>query len=315
MDTPGEPAPPLPLLAPMLATTAAGLPSDQDRWAFEAKLDGFRAVAYLDRGRLEVRSRAGKPMHPWAPELAAVAQALPARRLILDGELVALVDGKPSMEALQQRQRSRQSGGVPLLLAVFDLLYLDGELLTALPYHQRRGLLEALDLPGEAAQLVPAVVGDGDAMRAAVTAQDLEGVLAKRLEGRYQPGKRSRDWLKILNRRRARVLVGGWVPAARGGLAALLVGDPDPAGRLRFVGRVDLSGRARRQFAEVLAPLEIPHRPFTGPVGAGGWGRDPGPPPHWVQPALAVEVDHLGREPSGRLRHPRLTQLLPAHHP
>lgn len=194
MGIPDPPAanrqPPLPLLDPMLAVTVPSLPSDQDRWAFEAKLDGFRATCLIDHGQVRVRSRTGKPMHPWLPELTAVRHALPGRRLILDGELVALVDGRPSIAALQQRMRTRRptTTGVPVLMAVFDLLFVDDELLIRRPYRQRRTLLENLELPSSAFQVIPAAAGAGQAMLAAVRQQDLEGVVAKRLGSPYRPG-------------------------------------------------------------------------------------------------------------------------------
>jgi bifunctional non-homologous end joining protein LigD len=310
-----EPPPSLPLLAPMLAVTTPRLPDRQDAWGFEAKLDGFRGLCYVDRGEIRVRSRSGKPM-TWLPELASLGQALPGRRVILDGEVVALVDGRPSIEALQQRMRTRGQarGGAPVLLAVFDLLYLDDTLLIRKPYRQRRAMLEELNLAGAAFRTVPVVFGDGEAMLVAVREQELEGILAKRLDGPYRPGVRSQEWQKVLNRRRATMLVGGFVPTDDG-LSAVLVGEPDPAtaGQLRFAGRVDhgLSPRTRRALAAALVGLETARSPFTGSVGSGGWGHSPGPPPRWVRPILEVEVEHIGREPtSRRLRHPTFVSVV-----
>jgi bifunctional non-homologous end joining protein LigD len=312
MGTQGRPAhpPPLPLLAPMLAVTAAAMPHDQRQFSFEPKLDGFRALAYLDHGRLVVRSRSGKAMHPWLPELAQLAETVaPHGRLILDGEVVALVDGKPSFEALQQRMRTRRPGpaGAAVVLCLFDVLWQGDQPLLRRPYQQRRAMLEDLRLAGPNYQVVPAVVGEGDAMLTAVAAQELEGVVAKLLTSTYRPGVRSSAWIKVFNRRRLRLLVGGFVPGQRGDLDALLVGDPDPTGEtLRFAARIDrgLSPAARRRLAALLAPLRTPESPFTTPVAAGGWGRAPGPPPQFVRPVVAVEVECVGREPSGRLRHP-----------
>jgi len=174
---------PLPLLSPMLAATAADLPRNQDRFAFEPKLDGYRGIAYVEHGRLRLRSRRGSPMHEALPEVAPLARALPGRRLILDGEVVALAGGKPSFEALQRRMQARRPppGSAPALLFVFDLLWLDDTLLTGRPYRRRRELLDELGLDGPGYQTVPWLIGNGQAMLDAVADQGLEGVIAKRL--------------------------------------------------------------------------------------------------------------------------------------
>lgn len=120
MGIPSRPEqPPLPLLAPMLAVTAPSVPADQHTWSFEPKFDGFRGQLLLDRGQVRLRSRTGKPM-TWLPELNILGQAFPHRRLIFDGELVAVVDGRPSIAALQQRMRLRRptATSAPVLMAV-----------------------------------------------------------------------------------------------------------------------------------------------------------------------------------------------------
>jgi bifunctional non-homologous end joining protein LigD len=150
-------------------------------------------------------------------------------------------------------------------------------------------------------------------MLAAVRQQDLEGVVAKRLDSPYQPGVRSRDWRKILAKQRLLAVIGGFIPVAAG-VGGLLAGESDPAtGVLRFLGRVDhgFTPRTRRGLAEMLVPLEAAQSPFAGPVGWGaGWGRPSGPPPRWVHPVVEVAVEHIGRDPaSGRLRHPAFAGL------
>lgn len=219
----------------------------------------------LDRGQVRLRSRTGKPI-TWLPELTTLGQALPHRRLILDGELVALVDGRPSIAALQQRMRLRRptATSAPALMAVFDLLYLDEDLLIGRAYQQRRALLEHLALPAGAFQVVPAVAGAGEAMLAAVFQQDLEGVLAKRLDSPYQPRVRSHAWRKILARRRLPLLIGGFIPTAAG-VGGLLVGEPDPP---------------RKRAAAV--PGE--DRPWVHPTHPDAPGRDPDPADDRPQP-------------------------------
>jgi bifunctional non-homologous end joining protein LigD len=238
--------------------------------------------------------------------------------VVLDGEVVAFDGGRPSFEALQQRMASRvgRRRGAAVTYLVFDLLWLDGRLLTGLPYAERRRLLEDLEVAGPAWQTVGSFPGTGTALLAATREQGLEGVVAKRLQSTYQPGRRTRNWLKTKHYQRETFLVGGFVPD-RDQVRSLLVGLPDPQrpGRLRFAGRVDhgLVPAARRRVREALAPLVVSRSPFTEPPAAllgGRWAR-PGPDdpaPVFVRPELAVEVTFLGWE-GGRLRHPAYSGL------
>jgi bifunctional non-homologous end joining protein LigD len=301
---------PLPLLSPMLAVTSPGLPPNQDRFAFEPKLDGYRGIAYVEHGRLRLRSRGGSPLHEALPEVAPLARALPGRRLILDGEVVALANGKPSFEALQRRMQARRRPGpetAPALLFVFDLLWLDDAPLTGRPYRQRRELLDELGLDGPGYQTVPWLVGSGEAMLDAVADQGLEGVIAKRLASPYRPGSRSNDWRKVYATRTMTAVVGGVVLAPDGGVEALVVGVPHPAGggRLRYAAHVDhgMSPADRHDLADLLLPQRTDASPFLGEVPAAGWNRPPRPIA-FVRPEVAVQIAHRGQEPSGRLRHP-----------
>jgi bifunctional non-homologous end joining protein LigD len=300
-------------LRPMHPTAARELPPDQGNWAFEPKWDGYRALGHVVGGGLALRSRHGVDMAGWFPELAGLAGALGGQAAVLDGEVVAFdAAGRPSFEALQGRMAGRagRRRGAPVAFLVFDLLWLDGRLLTGLPYTERRRRLEELEVAGDAWQTVASFPGAGTALLAATAEQGLEGVVAKRLTSTYLPGKRTRTWLKVKHYQRETFLVGGFVPD-RDQLKSLLVGlpDPDRAGGLRFCGRVDhgLVSAARRRLRELLAPLVTEHSPFAEPAAAllgGRWTR-PGPDdpaPVFVQPRLAVEVTFLGWE-SGRLRH------------
>jgi bifunctional non-homologous end joining protein LigD len=270
----------------MHPTAARELPADQRAWAFEPKWDGYRALGHVVAGELALRSRNGVDMAGWFPELGGLAGALGDHAVVLDGEVVAFDGGRPSFEALQQRMASRvgRRRGAAVTYLVFDLLWLDGRLLTGLPYAERRRLLEDLEVAGPAWQTVGSFPGTGTALLAATREQGLEGVVAKRLQSTYQPGRRTRNWLKTKHYQRETFLVGGFVPD-RDQVRSLLVGLPDPQrpGWLRFAGRVDhgLVPAARRRVRELLAPL-------------------------------VVEVTFLGWE-SGRLRHPAwsgLSQLL-----
>jgi DNA ligase D-like protein (predicted ligase) len=297
----------------MHPTAARDLPADQEHWAFEPKWDGYRALGHVVGGGLALRSRNGVDMAGWFPELAGLAGALGEHAAVLDGEVVAFGgDGRPSFEALQQRMAGRagRRRGAPVTYLVFDLLWLDGRLLTGLPYTERRRLLEDLAVAGDAWQTVASFPGAGTALLAATREQGLEGVVAKRLASIYLPGKRTRNWLKTKHYERETFLVGGFVPDGEE-VRSLLVGLPDPQrrGGLRFAGRVDhgLVPAARRRVGALLAPLVTGRSPFAEPPAVllgGRWTR-PGPDdpaPVFVRPELAVEVSFLGWE-SGRLRH------------
>jgi bifunctional non-homologous end joining protein LigD len=306
-------------LRPMHPTAARDLPPDQAAWAFEPKWDGYRALGHVVGGGLALRSRNGVDMAGWFPELAGLARALGDHAAVLDGEVVAFdADGRPSFEALQQRMAGRagRRRGAAVTYLAFDVLWLDGRLLTGLPYTGRRRLLEELALAGDTWQTVASFPGAGTALLAATREQGLEGVVAKRLASTYQPGKRTRNWLKTKHYQRETFLVGGFVPDG-GQVRSLLVGLPDPErpGGLRFSGRVDhgLVPAARRRVGELLAPLATGESPFAEPAAAllgGRWTRpDPDDPaPVFVRPALAVEVTFLGWE-GGRLRHPAYSGL------
>jgi bifunctional non-homologous end joining protein LigD len=310
----------------MHPTAARALPPDQARWAFEAKWDGYRALAHVAAGQVRLRSRHGVDMTGWFPELAGLPPALEGHAAVLDGEVVALdADGRPDFEALQRRMgaRARVRRGRPVAYLFFDLLWLDGRLLCPAPYAERRRLLDELGVAGPAWQPVASFPGEGTALLAATRAQGLEGVVAKRLDSPYLPGRRSRLWLKVKHYQREEFVVGGFVPAPGrpGGppvaVAALLVGTPDPArpGRLRFAGRVDhgMVPATRRRLAERLAAMVVRDSPFVedpAALAGGRWRRARGeePPPVFVRPELTVEVTFLGWE-AGRLRHATLGRL------
>src|SRR5215207_11283167 len=290
------PVPPPAGLRPMHPTAARELPADQRDWAFEPKWDGYRALGHLVGGELALRSRNGVDMAGWFPELAALARALGEHAGVLDGEVVALGDdSRPSFGALQQRMAGRggRRRGAAVTYLVFDLLWLDGRLLTGQPYAERRRLLEDLEVAGPAWQMVASFAGAGTALLAATREQGLEGVVAKKLQSTYLPGRRTRSWLKTKHYQRETFLVGGFVPD-HGQVRSLLVGLPDP-------------GAARR--AGVLRP----GRPRPGAGGqaagrgaAGAAGHRPEPVRRApLGPARGPLVPARPRRPGPGVRPPR----------
>ena len=291
---------------PMLAVPAAELPEPEPAWAAEFKWDGVRAVAYLSAGRLRLLSRSGRDMTRAYPELADLAQQAGSREMVLDGEIAAFAGGRPSFAALQRRMHvaapsPRLLAAVPATYLVFDIMDLGGESLISEPYARRRDILEAQQLAGEQVHVPPSFPGGGKAVRAVSIRDGLEGVVVKRLDSPYRPGRRSPDWLKIKNRRLLDVVVGGVSPGRghrAGQIGSLLAGIPGPGG-LAYAGRVGtgFTQPELRRLEQLLAPLRRDRPPFASPVPPAQ-ARDV----TWVEPRVVIEVSYAELTPDGILR-------------
>lgn len=298
-------------LLPMLATSGT-LPSGDTGWAFEMKWDGLRALALISGGKVRLTSRTGRDITLVYPELAGLAAAADAQQAVLDGEIVAFGDGAwPDFEALQQRmnistaaQASTLAASVPVSFLAFDLLWLDGRPLLDEPYVRRRELLDGLGLDGGSWQVPPAFIGESGADIQAVSRQQrLEGVMAKRLQSRYDPGRRTTSWRKIKNVRRQEVVIGGWKPGEggrAGWIGSLLVGVYEH-GELVYSGHVGtgFTQQTLQMLGQRLAPLRRDDPPFAGtiPPGDARFAQ-------WVDPELVAEVAFADWTKSGRLRAP-----------
>jgi bifunctional non-homologous end joining protein LigD len=298
----------------MLAT-GGQLPADETGWAYEMKWDGLRAICYLNDGGLRLASRTGRDITHVYPELAGLATALAeagASGAALDGEIVAFGrENWPSFEALQQRMNISTTAEavslavhVPVTYLAFDLLSLNGHALLDLPYHERRELLDELGLNGRNWQTPPSFTEESGADILAVSQQQgMEGVVAKRLASRYEPGRRSSSWIKVKNVHRQETVIGGWKPGERaraGQIGSLLIGVYDPDG-LAYAGHVGtgFTQQTLRLLAERLSPLRRDTSPFGTEV----------PAEHarfavWVEPRLVVEVAFTEWTSAGRLRAP-----------
>jgi bifunctional non-homologous end joining protein LigD len=321
MDPPADPtAAEMPdFVEPMLARLAT-MPRDEANWSFEVKWDGVRAIAHSQPGRIHLTTRNGNDVTSAFPELRALNRALGSHSAILDGEIVAFdAEGRPSFQALQPRIHlrgdaavRRRAAEIPVTYAIFDLLWLDGHSLMELPYSERRDRLADLRLEDEHWRVPQHHPGAGSALLRATGEQRLEGIVAKRLDSRYEPGRRSGAWVKVKNVRRQEVVVGGWLPgqgARRGRLGALLAGvyeagegEADEP-RLRFVGRVGTGfGEAElRRLGDLLEPLRREENPFA-------LGR----PPReaiFCAPELVAEVGFSEWTRSSTLRAPRYLGL------
>jgi bifunctional non-homologous end joining protein LigD len=308
MDPPQDPdREPMPeRIEPMLARSGE-LP-EGDEWAFEVKWDGVRAIAFVQGGRLRLASRKARDITARYPELRDLARALGSSEAVLDGEVVAFdADGRPSFQRLQGRmhltsesQVRRLAQSEPVVYVIFDLLFLDGRSLMGLPYAERRERLRELELEGRTWQTPSHHVGDGAALLEASRAQGLEGIVAKRLDCPYTPGRRSPGWVKVKNFRRLDAVIGGWLPGegARGGrIGALLVGLYED-GELRYAGRVGTGFTQEElvRLGERLAPLARDDSPFAG--------RQPPRESRFVDPELVCTVDYGEWTQARTLRHP-----------
>ncbi|GDY28549.1 non-homologous end-joining DNA ligase [Gandjariella thermophila] len=299
-------------LAPMLATAGTLPPvAEDEQWGYEFKWDGVRTLLWSSGGRIRLASRTGADVTASYPELRGVGEQLGGTEALLDGEIVALAGGRPSFTALQRRmhvadaaQARRLSARTPVTYLAFDLLHLDGRSLLRLPYRQRRRLLEELELRGRYWQTPRHYAGGGAEVLAASREQGLEGVVAKRLDSTYQPGRRSRDWLKVAQVTTQEVVIGGWRPGTgrrEGVLGSLLLGVPGGDGGLRYVGSVGtgFSDTDLEVLTRQLSGLARRTSPFATPVPA-----DRARGARWVRPALVGEVVFREWTGDGRLRMP-----------
>ena len=285
-----------PPLEPQLARSRAALPED-DGWAYEPKYDGFRALAFVDGDDVYLQSRGKKPLRRYFPELA-----FPPGRYVLDGEIIiGDPDGQQDFNALQGRLHPAESRvqmlaeSTPATYVAFDLLARDDENLLEKPLTDRRAALEAL--VGDPVRLAPATHSREEAEPWLHSA---EGVIAKRLDAPYRPGKRD-GMVKVKRVRTMDCVVVGWRPGKEEGtVGSLILGLYDEAGELHVIGHTSgLKAAQKHQLVEELGPYE------TGERGAGDpsrWATER--ELEWIvlRPELVVEVsyDHAS---GGRIRH------------
>ena len=292
-------------ISPMLAThgSVAGLKTSQ--WAFEGKWDGYRLLVEADHGALRVRSRSGRDVTGEYPQLRSLAADLADHHAVLDGEIVALdPSGVPNFNEMQNRSRATH-----VEFWAFDLLYLDGRSLLRAKYTDRRMLLETLAGAGDL--IVPDLLpGDGVKALEYSRKHGWEGVIAKKRDSSYQPGRRSASWIKDKYWNTQEVVIGGWKAGEGGrssGIGSLLMGIPG-AGGLHFAGRVG-TGFTERELAKLkktLAPLRTDQSPFDALLPARE-AKDV----TFVEPVLVGEVRYSEWTPDERLRQSSWRGLRP----
>lgn len=292
--------------APMLATEGSVAKLKATQWAFEGKWDGYRLLVDVNRGRLQLRSRRGRDVTGEYPQLKALAADLADHHVILDGEAVALDEsGVPSFGEMQNRARSTR-----VEFWAFDILWLDGRSLLRAKYSDRRKILEALAAGG--GLIVPDLLpgDDGPAAMEHVRKKGFEGVVAKKRDSTYQPGRRSASWIKDKIWNTQEVVIGGWRQGEGGrssGIGALMLGVPGPDG-LQFAGRVGtgFTEKELTKLKKMLAPLHTDESPFDQPLpklDARGVT--------FVRPELVGEVRYSERTSDNRLRQPSWRGLRP----
>jgi bifunctional non-homologous end joining protein LigD len=294
----------------MLATLTGAAFDDSD-WVFEPKWDGIRAIA-LCSDQTRLISRNDRDITMAYPELRNLHNQVVALDAMLDGEIVAFDDGVPSFQRLQQRMHLRDerkieqmAKQIPVAYMVFDLLFLDGDDLTDRPLTERRHLLEETIVPTDTIQLSPFTEERGVALFRAASARGLEGIMAKRSSSRYQPGGRSRDWLKVKVTFDADVVIVGWTEGEgrRSGTLGSLVMAVYDGDELRYVGNVGtgFDSNALDDAMERLTKLDETDPPFSSDVVRS---RPELRRAHWVAPSLVAKVEHRQVTSAGRLRAP-----------
>jgi bifunctional non-homologous end joining protein LigD len=280
---------------PMLATSV-DKPFDGTDWLFEIKWDGYRAVTFIENGRVRLVSRNQNELTQRFPELKDLAKSVKAKNAILDGEVVALDEqGRASFSLMQQRtgfhpggHRAAEKADVPVLYYAFDLLYLDGYDWRKVALEERKKKLASILITGDALRYSDHYEKQGKALFEMARQKGLEGILAKKRDSIYQE-RRSSEWLKIKIRHRLEAVIGGYTEpeGSRAHFGSIVLGLYDKQGRLIHVGQAG-SGFDQNSLEEVwklLKKRETKKNPFHGEVEALR-------KVYWVKPELVAEIEY-----------------------
>jgi DNA ligase D-like protein (predicted ligase) len=292
-------------LQPMLAV--ASEPYDADDHFFEIKWDGIRCLSFCDK-ETRLQSRNLRDLTSRFPELAQIHSLIAGSKVLLDGEIITFLNGKPSFLSLQPRIHARTKSSIyagmakaPAVYIVFDLLYLNGQSLLEHPLEERRDLLTRIVSPGQIIQLSEVTRGQGVALFAAAKSMGLEGIVGKDKNSIYLPGKRSKKWRKVKAVRHGYFLICGYTknPTGRHDLSALALAIPieQKYGYFGLVG-TGLSQNEIDHLLSILTPLSIREPPrFSWPIKSPSGIC-------WVEPKIVCEVEYLELTSDHHLRHP-----------
>jgi bifunctional non-homologous end joining protein LigD len=305
---------PMPDFIPPMKATLADRPFSDPDWLFELKLDGYRVEAWVQDGRIKLWTRNQQDAGRYFPDLTERPTWLASKAAIVDGEVVALNDaGEPDFSLLQDRTgvragqrgraepgrapKSESAGDIPIVYYVFDLLHHEGRSLLEVPLEDRKRLLRTLLRDHELVRYGSHIDGDGEAFYEAARERGLEGLVAKHRRSRYEPGRRSRSWLKLKIRREQEVVVAGYVPGkgSHKDLGSLILGVYEE-GRFVYIGEVGsgIDTKTRRQLVESLESIRRDDPPFEKPVRI----KDA----RWAEPRLVVRVEFAEWTSDGLLR-------------
>lgn len=291
---------------PQLATLVAE-PPEGDEWVHELKLDGYRIQGRLDKGKVTLWSRNAKD---WTSALPTVAEALgrlPCRQALIDGEAALLLpDGTTSFNALQNAMKEKTQARI--VYVAFDLLHLDGQVVTGASLEDRKAVLKSLiDRAGASAEPIrysDHVTDSGRAFFARACGKKLEGIISKLRTDTYHAG-RGRGWLKVKCAREQEMVIAGFTEpeGRRTGIGALLLAVNE-GGELRYSGKVGtgFTEQSARELRRRLDALIVDDHPFSRrPAGVAS--------AHWVKPRLVAQVRFTEWTPDGHLRHPSFKGL------
>src|SRR5581483_8748451 len=305
---------PPPAMKPMLAEAGHDA-FDSPEWTFEPKLDGVRTLAYVSTDGTRLFSRTARDQTAQYPELGNLATYVLGVHAVLDGEIVALdAKGQPSFGLLQQRinlgsvteiEQIRKS--IPVHFYVFDILWLDGRNLCPDPLTERRRVLHEVVTQAGPIAFALSVDGNGKEFFQAAKNLGIEGIIGKKLDSIYEPGRRSKHWRKIKAMKTLDCVVLGWTPGSGSRshtFGALLVGAYDD-GALRWIGQVGtgFSGQLLADLQRRLESIEVADPPISDPALKAVKGA------RWVRPELVCEVTYLEITSGGKLRAPSFRGL------
>jgi bifunctional non-homologous end joining protein LigD len=295
-------------IAPMMAERGERLPDDARSWMYEVKFDGYRCLAVKEKKRITLFSRRGKSLNQEFPPLLDSLEGLPDETTI-DGEIVALDEhGRPSFNALQNRRAGKQS----LHYYVFDLLSFQGRSLLGVELRRRRELLRTILPTSTAVILSETFQTSAQQLLRSARELGLEGIVAKRADSLYEPGKRSRAWVKYKIQQGQEFVVGGYKIGAP--LESLLIGYYDK-GQLVFLDKVrnGLTPWLRRELHEKFVPLETERCPFANlperKTRLGAVTKEEMKNCRWLKPGIVAQIEFAEWTPDNHLRHPKFVGL------
>ena len=318
-DVTGAKRAPFPKSIDPMQGTLTKKPFSSPEWYFEPKLDGVRALAFINDGKISLSSRRGLDTTKTYPEIVNELGVQVEAQMVLDGEIVAMNEaGVPSFQMIQQRlglQRladiQRMAEEVPVFYYVYDLLYVDGYDLRSVPLSERKTLLKQRLLPTERVILLDHFDAEGEAAYEAAIGFGMEGVMAKRKDSTYEAGKRSKAWMKVKGTLEDEFVVGGFTGGAGGRnstFGSLLIGQYDDKGKLAYAGNVGtgFDDKMLSKLRKRLEELKTDKSPFD--VMTPGSMRFSRPtknqPTYWVKPELVVRVKFAEWTNDSHLRAP-----------